>query len=370
MTATTTTTTISNNTSITEHSSTPNLVPTASRLESKNTFMPLKTAAVHSSHQSKQDIIDNLIKLARQEQAKGNTSITSDKLEKLQTILEKKDKEALNAKYSKFQKVPEIPKKGPTRPNSKLTKEFETFNVVPELEKPKYPSLYYKFDLSKAAKQSDPFKSASREKVKNRSNGNNNSNNSKLIEERKRNKKPIKYFRPKQFSFKQLEYMFVNLLENIANLLDNLHLLSNLPMFPQALAKLLKQTNKLWVLILIFLIRKTISQLLNVIRKIRKVNTEKEILNLKSKGTKSIIHDDINKKYNKVLKDLKFDKMMLIIELIGNFLDLSFNVIELYGIVLPDWIMSSLNFASMAMTVYRMNKDDEYVDDDITDDLI
>ena len=32
--------------------------------------------------------------------------------------------------------------------------------------------------------------------------------------------------------------------------------------------------------------------------------------------------------------------------------------------------MSLLNFASMAMTIYRMNKDDEYVDDDITDDLI
>ena len=46
--------------------------------------------------------------------------------------------------------------------------------------------------------------------------------------------------------------MFVNILENLANLLDNLHLLSNLPMFPQFLNRFLKQTNKIWVLILVF----------------------------------------------------------------------------------------------------------------------
>ena len=70
------------------------------------------------------------------------------------------------------------------------------------------------------------------------------------------------------------------------------------------------------------------------------------------------------------LKDLRFDKSMLVLELIGNFMDLAFNVIELYGVPVPDWLMSGLNFASMAMTVYRMNKDDEYIDDDITEDLI
>ena len=42
---------------------------------------------------SKQDIINNLIELAKQEQAKGNTSITSDKLDKLQSILQNKTKE-------------------------------------------------------------------------------------------------------------------------------------------------------------------------------------------------------------------------------------------------------------------------------------
>ncbi|EGW34110.1 uncharacterized protein SPAPADRAFT_59532 [Spathaspora passalidarum NRRL Y-27907] len=141
-------------------------------------------------------------------------------------------------------------------------------------------------------------------------------------------------------------------------------------MFPKFLLKLLKQTNKIWVLILVFLIRKTISQLLNVVRKIQKVEIEYSLLNKQAEKTSSMIHEDICKKYNKVLKDLKFDKVMLIIELIGNFLDLSFNLIELYGIVLPDWVMGGLNFASMAMTIYRMNKDDEYLDDDITEDLI
>jgi len=70
------------------------------------------------------------------------------------------------------------------------------------------------------------------------------------------------------------------------------------------------------------------------------------------------------------LKDLKFDRMMLYFELVGNFMDLAFNVIELYGIPFPEWFMNTLNFSSMLMTVYRMNKDDEYLDDDITEDLI
>lgn len=142
-------------------------------------------------------------------------------------------------------------------------------------------------------------------------------------------------------------------------------------MFPQVLTKLLKQTNKLWVLILVFLIRKTISQLLNVIRKIRKVHIELNIVNNSSKSELSKpVNEDINRKYNKILKDLKFDKMMLIFELVGNFLDLVFNLIELSEINVPNWIMSGLNVASMGMTIYRMNKDDEYIDDDITEDLI
>lgn len=105
-------------------------------------------------------------------------------------------------------------------------------------------------------------------------------------------------------------------------------------MFPQFLNRFLKQTNKIWVLILVFLIRKTISQLLNVIRKIRKVNIEVDLLNTTTRKSKiNSINEDLNTKYKKVLKDLRFDKMMLVIELIGNFLDLTFNLIELYGIV-------------------------------------
>ncbi|CAK9437311.1 uncharacterized protein LODBEIA_P16890 [Lodderomyces beijingensis] len=319
---------------------------------SNSTRIPLKASVVGrtTGHPSRQEIIDNLLSLARQEQAKGNSSITSDKLDKLQSILEEKNRKQTSPspaageeenKYRKFQRVPAIPKQA--RPL------------------PKLPSLFDKFDVKKAVSKPSPAAPAPAPGVK--------AETSKRQKSSNRNKKGIKYFRPRKFTLKQLESMFINVLENIANLLDNLHLLSNLPMFPQFLTKLLKQTNKLWVLILVFLIRKTISQLLNVIRKIRKVNTEKEILNSKSPD-KSVLNQDINKKYNKVLKDLKFDKLMLVIELIGNFLDLSFNVIELYGIVLPDWIMSSLNFASMAMTIYRMNKDDEYVDDDITEDLI
>ncbi|KAK6887823.1 hypothetical protein K4I79_001619 [Candida tropicalis] len=268
-----------------------------------------------------QEIINNLIKLAQKEQANGNTSITTDKLAKLSELLAQKQQSK--------QKEDRTPQ--PSR------KQYHP--------KPKYVSLINKFDINK----SKP----------------------KELVEQKPIKKQKHYYRPNQFSFKKLESILVNILENIANLLDNLHLLSNLPMFPKFLNNFLKQTNKIWVLILVFLIRKTISQLLNVIRKIRKVNVEVDLLNSSSTITKnSSINDDLNKKYNKVLKDLRFDKMMLIIELIGNFLDLTFNFIEMNGIDLPNWAMSILNFSSMAMTIYRMNKDDEYIDDDITEDLI
>ena len=268
-----------------------------------------------------QEIINNLIQLAQQEQANGNKSITSDKLAKLSDLLAQKQQS----------------KKKENKLSQLSRKRFQP--------KPKYASLINKLDINKAK----PKESTHQRPIK----------------------KQKHYYRPNQFSFKKLESMLVNILENVANLLDNLHLLSNLPMFPKVLNNFLKQTNKIWVLILIFLIRKTISQLLNVIRKIRKVNVEVDLLNSSSPLSKNnSINDDLNKKYNKVLKDLRFDKMMLIIELIGNFLDLTFNFIEMNGIELPNWVMSILNFSSMAMTIYRMNKDDEYIDDDITEDLI
>lgn len=109
-----------------------------------------------------------------------------------------------------------------------------------------------------------------------------------------------------------------------------------------------------------------------MIRKERKVESELKIV--RKNGSKLLEggRDDGNifKRYEKVLKDLSFDKMMLKIELVGNFLDLAFNVIEFYGIPVPDWFMSGLNVASMFMTIYRMNKDDEYVDDDISEELL
>ncbi|CCG23399.1 hypothetical protein CORT_0D05600 [Candida orthopsilosis Co 90-125] len=294
---------------------------------------------------SKQDIINNLIELAKQEQAKGNTSITSDKLDKLQSILQNKtNNRTLSPKssynFDKFQQFKQVP----------TTKE-----ASPRV-KPKYPPIFDKFDIDKTVSKQESL--SEKDLTASRST-------------KKSKKRGGKFFQAKKFTFKQLEFMFINFLETIANLLDNLHLLSNMPMFPQVLTKLLKQTNKLWVLILVFLIRKTISQLLNVIRKIRKVHIELNIVNNSSKSELSKpVNEDINRKYNKILKDLKFDKMMLIFELVGNFLDLVFNLIELSEINVPNWIMSGLNVASMGMTIYRMNKDDEYIDDDITEDLI
>lgn len=179
----------------------------------------------------------------------------------------------------------------------------------------------------------------------------------------------------KPWTFQRVESQFISVLETIANILDNLNLILRMPMFPKSLSRVLKNTNQIWVLILLFLIRKTISQLLNLRRKEVKIQAELAIL--RSSANFKLLEDDkassnetIFRKYEKIIKDLSFDKMMLKVELVGNFLDLVFNAIELKKWPVPEWFMSLLNMASMAMTIYRMNKDDEYTDDDITEDLI
>lgn len=279
-------------------------------------------------------VVNNLINIIEKEYQRGNQSISKDKIEYL-------------LEYKKKQQQQQ---------------------QKPALPPPLYPPLFNKFNISEqkakpTKKQIPP------------------ATNSKL----KRPRQPL--------TFKKIESIVISILEGLANILDNLHLFSKFPMFPQRLVQLLKQTNKLWVLILVFLIRKTISQLLNLIRKENKIKAELSILK-SSKNSKLLEQTEENEhpttieengkmvqvhtyggggilnKYQKILKDLKFDKVMLIIELIGNFLDLTFNLVELYEWPVPGWFMSGLNVASMAMTIYRMNKDDEYVDDSVEDELI
>lgn len=289
----------------------------------------------YASHKDKQLVINNLIKIIEKEYQKGNQSVSKDKIEFL-------------LEYKKQQKKEEEQKQTPRQDKPK-----------PALPAPLYPPIFNKLDIKNLANQ----------KASSSSKHSPNQSHQQL-----QNKKPS----PKPLSFKKIEHIVISLLESLANILDNLHLFSKLPMFPQKLISLLKQTNKLWVVILVFLIRKTISQLLNVIRKENKIKVELNILK-SNKNSKLLEEEPTNtgvgrsgilRKYEKILKDLKFDKVMLIIELIGNFLDISFNLIELYEWALPSWFMNTLNMASMAMTIYRMNKDDEYVDDDISEDLI
>lgn len=264
---------------------------------------------------TQQEIIENLIVLAKKEKQNGNSAITQDKLIKLELYLETK------------QKV-------------KQAKPTFNFNKVPA-PKPKYSPLFNKFSVKTTKPE---VKAPAKRQVRS----------------------PYR-----KFSLARVEGILVEILEGLANILDNLHLLSNMPMFPQHLVKLLKQTNKIWVVILIFLIKKTLTQLLNVRRKERKVKLELAIIKASTPDTKeSSLSNDITKKYKKVLKDLNFDKLMLYLELVGNFLDMGFNVIELAKFAVPGWFMNTLNVTSMLMTIYRMNKDDEYVNDDITEDLI
>lgn len=286
----------------------------------------VETTLVSSGSVDKKEIIEKLLNLAQEEHQRGNRSVTPEKINQLEGFL-------LNYQSKKEKDI------GRGATQGERVRHCHKGNL--ESTKNKYPPLFEKFTVAKKQK---PV----------------------------RNTKPRLTF---DFSLKSIEATVIEYLEMIANILDNLHLFSRLPMFPQRLLSVLKQTNKLWVLILVFLIRKTVSQLLNVISKERKVNSEYGILRL-NKNSKLVYEDpekegsNIFKKYDKVLKDLRFDKMMLILELMGNSLDMLFNVIELRGLKLPDWLMTFLNFVSMAMTVYRMNKDDEYIDDDITEDLI
>lgn len=258
-------------------------------------------------------VANDIFLLIEKEYRNGNLTITKDKYEALVKL--RQDSVKL--------KTPSI--------------QLET-SILPALP---YPPIYYKLSLPRP-----------------------NQNHSPHSNSRAR----------RSLSFKKIESVLIAVLEAVANLLENLHLFSKMPFFPKLLLKILKHTNRLWILILLFLIRKIISQLLNVIRKEKKVMYELSILkgNTNSKLLKKTADKDrgIFERYEKLLNDLKFDKLMLLFELLGDLMDLAFNVIELYSLPIPEWVMTSLNLASMAMTVYRMNKDDEYKDDDISQDII
>lgn len=255
-------------------------------------------------------VAKSLFLLIEKEYQKGNLTVTKDKYDALVKL--RQDSEQLKSPPIRLQPV-----------------------TIPP---PLYPPIFYKFALPRSP-------------VKNKS---------------------CRAKKKTGVTFKKIETFLIAVLEALASLLDNLHLFSKMPLFPKLLLNILKHTNRLWVLILVFLIRKTISQLLNVMRKERKVLGELSILkgNFNSKLFDKQEDNGIFKRYEKVLKDLQFDKMMLKFELVGDLLDLGFNIIELYHFPVPEWIMSTLNFASMAMSVYRMNKDDEYTDDDISQDII
>lgn len=316
-----------------------------------------------ASTPDKDQIVDSILQIAQKEQLNGNKTITQEKLNSLTNyVLEQKRKK----RYTSSFKPPAPQTDADTFATGSNSSSLASSTTLSKpLPIPQFSPLFSKFDISE-------LKTQERKKlilhIRSTKDTKELIHSTDGLEKKKAPKKKL--------TFKRFERIVIEILETIANILDNLHLFSKLPMFPQKLVNLLKQTNKLWILILIFLIRKTISQLLNVISKERKVKHELKIVKQNSSKLLSEGNDDegnilpLFKRYEKVIKDLKFDKTMLLIELVGNFLDLSFNLIEFYGVSLPEWFMSGLNAASMFMTIYRMNKDDEYVDDDVTEDLI
>lgn len=310
---------------------------------------------------SNTEVIEDLLRLARQEQQKGNENITTDKLDQLQQLLLTRKQaptppsrqppaHLFTTSRSAATLVPSQAYsvgKDRSKPFKFSNRTSNQHHKLPPAPPPQYSPLVAKYQLPTPNKEKRPVHIG----------------------------RPLKPKDPfvdlfQKFTFRKLERVFVAILEIVGNVLDNLHLFLKFPMFPEVLKRVLKNTNKIWVLILLFLIRKTVTQLRNVIRKERKVNTELGLLQRNKTKTMPAMNDEVQRRYTKVLKDLKFDKMMLWIELFGNFLDLGFNLIELWEVVVPSWLMNTLNVASMAMTIYRMNKDDEYLDDDITEDLL
>lgn len=297
--------------------------------------MATATIIKPTSTPTREQLLRNIVQIVENEYNSGNKSVSAEKYEallKFQALQKAKREPQENTKANRDTRV-----QNPVKKNNWLARTEKL--QPPPLPRPLYLPLFYKFEVPQVVDQS------------------------------RKTRRPL---RKQDWSFKRIEAVGLNVMETMANVLDNLHLLLKMPMFPQKLNRLLQHTNSVWVVILVFLIRKTISQLLNVLRRERKVKNEMAILELNCHNRQLLELDsqgNIFRRYQKVLKDLKFDKLMLLLELVGNMLDLAFNAIELYSLRVPKWLTSIMNVASMAMTVYRMNKDDEYVDDDISEDV-
>lgn len=286
---------------------------------------------------SREELLSNIVKLVEKEYNSGNKSISPKKYQTLLRYQEQQQQQ--QQQQALFSNSREVQSYLPPRVNP-----FKQLQVE-KLHLPAFPRPHYLRSIGKFKAPKSPEQNTKLSQKKSRSQG---------------------------WSIRHFEDVSLGVMETMANALDNLYLLSKLPMFPKKLTRLLRHTNSIWVVILVFLVRKTISQLINVLRRERKVKNEMAILYLNYHSL--LIQPDAEsrtfKRYSKVLKNLKFDKMMLGLELVGNFLDLAFNLIELYNISVPNWLMSFMNVISMSMTVYRMNKDDEYVNDDISEDIL
>lgn len=160
-------------------------------------------------------------------------------------------------------------------------------------------------------------------------------------------------------NFVQMEHLVVTILENLANLLDNIHLFSKMPFFPSILKQALKHTNSIWIVVLIFLIKRSISELRRLQSEEREIVKELEIVEKqKQKQTlsQSSLNEDIHTNHHKTLTKIAIQRIMIYVEIGGNILDLTLNVIEFQGWKVHRGFMSVLNICSMLMSVYRVNK--------------
>lgn len=150
----------------------------------------------------------------------------------------------------------------------------------------------------------------------------------------------------------QVEAIAVKILETLALLLDNLHLILKLPVFPKFMHRLVKHTNSVWAVVLVFLIKRATTLLLRLNRQEQRVQRELDIV----QTSYSEINRDIASQHSQTLKSIAMERIVLYGEIAGNGLDLLVNIIEMKKWKLPWGIMGLLNVSSTVMSIYRVNK--------------
>lgn len=158
-----------------------------------------------------------------------------------------------------------------------------------------------------------------------------------------------------QLKLSIFENKVVTTLETLANILDNMLLLSRLPLFPKSIRLLLRYTNIVWVVVLVFLIKRSVTQVVHLNKQERAIRQELAVILMREKCVGKLFQE-VEAKHEQMLSMIKIKRVILYIELAGNSLDFLLNLIDIMGWKPQRSLMTVLNASSVLMSMYRMNK--------------